>query len=183
MAQQAGENPVSASLTGRAPGGNTRGPIGLFSRLRCERGQGVVEFAMVLPFLAALVLVFIQFGKAINYWIDLTHVSNEAARLATVNAPGIANFKSAVCEDLETGELKNGSGEVNAATVKITYPLGPTGTTRKIGDPVNVEVAATYHWLPFWSAGNWNIQGSATMRLERATTGNGALDPGTGTCP
>jgi len=48
---------------------------------------------------------------------------------------------------------------------------------------VNVKVAATYHWLPFWNAGSWNIQGSATMRLERDSTGNTALDPGTGTCP
>jgi Flp pilus assembly protein TadG len=137
---------------------------------------------MVLPVLAALVLVFIQFGKAINYWIDLTHVSNEAARLATVNAPGVGNFRSAVCADLETGELKHGSGEVDAAKVTVTYPPGTTGTTRKTGDPVNVKVASTYHWLPFWNVGSWTIEGSATMRLERATTGNAALDPGTGTC-
>jgi Flp pilus assembly protein TadG len=134
---------------------------------------------MVLPILAALVLVFIQFGKAINYWIDLTHVSNEAARLATVNAPGITNFKSAVCSDLETGELKNGTGEVGPASVTVTYP----STTRAIGDPVNVKVAATYRWLPFWHVGSWTIEGSATMRLERATTGNAALNPGTGVCP
>ena len=174
-----GENPVSAPLDHRAPGKDAKGPVGLFSRGRSERGQGVVEFAMVLPLLGALVLVFIQFGKAINYWIDLTHVSNEAARLATVNAPGITNFKAAVCSDLETGELKSGSGEVDAATVTVTYP----DSTRAIGDPVNVKVAATYHWLPFWSAGNWTIEGSATMRLERGTTGNATLDPGTGTCP
>jgi Flp pilus assembly protein TadG len=134
---------------------------------------------MVLPVLAALVLVFIQFGKAINYWIDLTHVANEGARLATVGAPGVTNFKSAVCSDLETGELRNGTGEVDAAKVTVTYPTGKTD----IGDPINVKVAATYHWLPFWNAGTWTIEGSATMRLERDATGNSALTQGTGTCP
>jgi Flp pilus assembly protein TadG len=148
-------------------------------RLSSESGQGVVEFAMVLPFLAALVLVFIQFGKAINYWIDLTHVANDAARLATVNAPGIANFKSTVCNELETGELKNGSNQVDAAQVQVSYP----NATRGPGDPVKVKVSATYHWLPFWNAGSWTIQGSAIMRLERDTTSNAALDPATGTCP
>jgi Flp pilus assembly protein TadG len=147
--------------------------------VRSERGQGVVEFAMILPILGALVLMFIQFGKAINYWIDLTHVANEGARFATVGAPGSTNLMKSVCGTLETGELRNGTGEVNAAKVTVTYP----NTTRDVGDPVNVKVAATYHWLPFWNAGTWNIQGSATMRLERDETGNAAMAPGTGTCP
>jgi Flp pilus assembly protein TadG len=154
-------------------------PVARFGRLRGEDGQHIVEFAMVLPILAALVLIFIQFGKAINYWIDLTHVANEGARLATVGAPGVTNFKSAVCDTLETGELRNGSNEVDAATVTVSYP----NTTRDVGDPVRVAVAATYHWLPFWNVGTWNIQGSATMRLERDETANGALAPASGSCP
>ena len=174
-----GENPVPARLRSRASGRDARGPAGLFSRVRSERGQGVVEFAMVLPLLAALVLVFIQFGKAINYWIDLTHVANEGARFAAVGAPGVSNLKADVCSELETGELKNGTGEVNAAQVTVTYPSGKTD----VGEPVNVKIAATYHWLPFWNAGSWTIEGSATMRLERDATGNPAMTAGTGTCP
>jgi Flp pilus assembly protein TadG len=149
-------------------------------RLRREDGQGVVEFAMILPILGALVLIFIQFGKAINYWIDLTHVANEGARFAIVGAPGAANFKASVCNILETGELKNGTGEIDAAKVTVTFP---DSGARDVGDPVNVKVATTYHWLPFWNAGSWNIQGSSTMRLAKDSTGNAALNPGTGTCP
>jgi Flp pilus assembly protein TadG len=150
--------------------------------LRGERGQGIVEFAMVLPLLGALVLIFIQFGKAINYWIDVTHVANEAARIATVNAPGVSNFRSAVCDELETGELRNGSGEVDAANIALSYLTGPNGTTRESGDPVRVEVSADYHWLPFWNIGTWTITGSATMRLERATAGNNTLNAASGQC-
>jgi hypothetical protein len=143
---------------------------------------------MVLPFLAALVMIFIQFGKAINYWIDLTHVANEGARLAVVGAPGsttAAGFKSLVCSDLETGELRNGTGEVNAAKITVTYPAG--ATKKDVGDPINVKVQARYNWLPFWRLTGvhafWNIEGSATMRLERDANGNAALTAGTGTCP
>ena len=107
--------------------------------MRSERGQGVVEFAMVLPVLGALILIFIQFGKAINYWIDLTHVANEGARFATVGAPGTANFKGHVCSVLETGELRNGTGEIDAAKVTVTFP---SAGARDVGDPVNVKVAA-----------------------------------------
>lgn len=154
-------------------------PVAVSGNLRSDRGQGVVEFAMVLPILAALVLIFIQFGKAINYWIDLTHVANDAARIATVGAPGVANFKTTVCGELETGELKNGSNEVDPAQVNLSYP----GPSRDVGNPVNVKVTAKYHWLPFWNIGSWTIAGSATMRLERDARTNTVLNPGTGTCP
>jgi len=176
---------VSALCPGGASGGNAGGPVRLLSWLRGERGQGIVEFAMVLPLLGALLLIFIQFGKAINYWIDVTHVANEAARLATVNAPGVTDFKSAVCDELETGELRNGSGEVDAANVDLSYLTGPTGTTRESGDPVRVKVSAAYHWLPFWNIGTWTVEGSATMRLERATAGNNTMDvaAASGQCP
>src|SRR4051812_34141815 len=53
--------------------------------LRRESGQSVVEFGMVVPLLCALVLVFVDFGKSMNYWIDLTHVANQIARQAAVN--------------------------------------------------------------------------------------------------
>jgi Flp pilus assembly protein TadG len=147
-------------------------------QVRREDGQGVVEFAMILPILGALVLIFIQFGKAINYWIDLTHVANEGARFATVGAPGAANFKASVCNLLETGELRNGTGEIDAAKVTVAFPTG-----RDVGNPVKVTVVVRYHWLPFWNVTNWDITGSATMRLEKDSTGNAALNPGTGTCP
>ena len=155
-------------------------PAGRLEPLRSERGQGVVEFAMVLPILGALILIFIQFGKAINYWIDLTHVANEGARYAIVGAPGSANLKAAVCGTLETGELRNGTGEIDATKVTVAFP---SSGARNVGDPVKVTVVAKYHWLPFWNAGSWSITGTATMRLAKDSTGNTALDPGTGTCP
>src|ERR671924_2194372 len=50
-----------------------------------DRGTSVTEFALVLPLLLVLILGMIDFGKAINYWIDQTHLANEGARLAVVN--------------------------------------------------------------------------------------------------
>src|SRR5438067_9074985 len=54
-------------------------------RCRDERGVAVTEFALVLPLLLLLILGMIDFGKAINYWLDNTHLANEGARLAVVN--------------------------------------------------------------------------------------------------
>jgi Flp pilus assembly protein TadG len=56
---------------------------------------------MVVPLLCTLVLVFVDFGKSMNYWIDLTHVANQIARQAAVNSPDLTTL-SAECAQLET---------------------------------------------------------------------------------
>src|SRR5947209_12901144 len=57
-----------------------------FLRLcRDERGTSLTEMALVLPVLLLLLLGMIDFGKAVNYWIDQTHLANEGARMAMVN--------------------------------------------------------------------------------------------------
>jgi len=112
---------------------------------------------MVVPILCVLVLALIDFGKAMNYWHDMTHVANQIARQAAVNSSALSTTANE-CAALETGELRAGSSHVNPATITIT-------STRVVGDPVTVEVAAKYKWLPLFG-GTWTIRGKATMRLE-----------------
>src|SRR6266576_5840996 len=50
-----------------------------------ERGQALIEFALILPLVLLLLFGMIDFGKAFNYWNDETHLANEAARQAVVN--------------------------------------------------------------------------------------------------
>jgi Flp pilus assembly protein TadG len=142
-----------------------------FRRLRGESGQSVVEFAMVVPLLCTLVLVFVDFGKSMNYWIDLTHVANQIARQAAVNSPVLTTL-SAECAQLETGELRTGSSHVDPAVINVTYPSGTTA-----GNPVTVQVSAKYKFIPFIGT-TWTIKGSASMRLEHDAT----AVPGSGTC-
>lgn len=64
-----------------------------FLRLRGRsqhRGQGVVEFALVLPFLMLLILGAIEFGFMFNSNISLEYASREGARVgsALVNGGG-----------------------------------------------------------------------------------------------
>jgi Flp pilus assembly protein TadG len=48
--------------------------------MRSERGAAAVEFALVLPLLLTLVLGCIEFGRAYNTQISLTHAARETAR-------------------------------------------------------------------------------------------------------
>src|SRR5207302_9134638 len=82
------------SASGLKPGGLTR----LLALIRrSERGQSVVEFAMVLIPFAALVLILLQFGKAVYYYIDLTHVANEGPRIVTVSPTKMPDGTDLAC--------------------------------------------------------------------------------------
>jgi Flp pilus assembly protein TadG len=144
-------------------------------KLRGESGQAVVEFGLVVPFLCLLVLALVDFGKGMNYWLDLNHVASEGARKAAVNAHATdSEYESYIRSRLETGELRDGgtSSIPSAATVSICLPDGGD-----VGDPVTVQVAVGYKWIPFVSDATWAIRGTATMRLEQTASFAGA-----GTC-
>ena len=53
-------------------------------QLHNQRGVAMVEFALVLPILLIVLFGIFDFGRAINYWIDATHLANETARYAAV---------------------------------------------------------------------------------------------------
>jgi hypothetical protein len=135
----------------------------LARRLRSERGQSAVEFALVVPFLCLIIVAILHFGKVMNYWLDLNHVASEGARKAAVNTYGTdAEYDTYIRGRLETGELRTGgtTSIPAASTIAVCLPEGSD-----VGDPVTVQVAAGYG-LPFIGA-TITLRGTATMRLEQ----------------
>lgn len=160
--------PAHLASTSRGAGSAVR--VGSRPRTgRGESGQSVVEFALVVPLICAIVLILVDFGKAMNYWLDLTQVANEGARLAAVNGPVTPD---AIRARLKSAELRNGGGASipTAADVAICYGAG------EVGDPVTVKISTGYHWfsfpswIPIVGGGILNIRGKATMRLEQRPT-------------
>jgi Flp pilus assembly protein TadG len=147
---------------------------------------------MVLPLLAILVFVLIDFGKAVYYYIDLTHVANEGARIASVSAAtlpgGATSLSSYLCGQLgdsAKSELRKGSSTVDKAKVTISYDnAAGTNPGNNTGDPVTVEVSTNYHWIPWTKLAALKVGGSATMRIENpvAATGTTVITPGSTTC-
>jgi hypothetical protein len=141
------------------------------ARGRREEGQAAVEFALVVPIICLLVLAIIDFGKALNYWLDTSHLASEGARLAAVlgNSPEPGgNWKQWIQQQAETTELRDGTGSVtSAARVCVDFPAG---SPPKIGDPVHVQVSADYKWIPFVGGATITLKGGSTMRLERLPT-------------
>jgi Flp pilus assembly protein TadG len=133
--------------------------------LRSESGAAIVEFALILPFLCLIVVLMLDFGRAFNYWIDTTHLASEGARLAAVDSvpPGSGSLQAYVRSKADTPELQNGGSRWIDSPLEVCVNPGPGDA---VGDPVEVTVTTTYHWLPILGLADTDIHGSATMRRE-----------------
>jgi hypothetical protein len=51
-----------------------------------ERGQSMVEFALLLPIFLVVIFIIVDFGVGISRWVILTNSTREGARLGAVGA-------------------------------------------------------------------------------------------------
>lgn len=151
--------PVRADSAARPGAGAQAGVgagVGRPGRPRRARdsGQAAVELALVLPFLAVLLLVLVQVGLIVRDQVLVVHAAREAAREAAVDAaPGAARAAAQASSDLDPSRLdvsvSGRGGPGSRVTVTATY-RAPTQV------PI---VGAVVHDL--------HLQATATMRVER----------------
>ena len=136
--------------------------------IRDDDGQALVEFALVLPVFLLLLFGMIEFGRAYNYWVDQTHLANQAARFAAVDHRPVAGqtITQYVKAQGSTAELRNGTGQVGPG-LKVCL-----ATTGAVGDPVTATATSTYHWLSILgvSTASSTITATAKMRVESTPT-------------
>ncbi len=108
---------------------------------RCSRGQGLVEFALILPLLLLLILGIIEFGYVFTVYTGLFNAAREGARYGVVRPSDVSGIESRTRERIFLVDP-------NAVDMDITvmYDNGPgtepfTNTTQvQIGDRVLVHL-------------------------------------------
>ena len=87
-----------------------------------DDGAAAVEFALVLPFLLLLVFGLVDFGRAYNAKVTLTHAARESARMLAVDA-SVADVENALAGGAEGRDIAPG---VDATIDPATSPCTPT---------------------------------------------------------
>ena len=123
-------------------------------RRRDDGGQAVVELALVLPLVVALLLAVLQVGLVVRDQVLVVHAAREAAREAAVD-PDPAAARRAAAE---------GSG---LPTERLQVTVSERG---RPGSRVRVDVryrAPTDVPLVGAAIGSLTLRASATMRVEQ----------------
>lgn len=147
------------------------------SRRDRESGQAMVEFALILFPLLLIVVGVIQFGIALNYWLDMQRIANQGARWAAVNCgqsaitpPAYNPCNPSLEETLRQQALTEGLQD--GVCVEISFPSQTAGppvySGENVGDPVRVELRTDFDLLPILGVGSLNLGADATMRIEQS---------------
>ena len=126
----------------------------------------LVEFAIVLPVLVAIILGILYFSRYEDYSNQETQLAEQAVRYAAVdhNPSSTLTLQSYV-KTLAQPELQYGSNDVSPVKV---YIYDPTGSTGAVGDTVRACVVTTLQFPMGLGAGT--LAQNATMRVEQAQT-------------
>lgn len=101
-------------------------------RARGDDGAAAVEFALVLPLLLLLLCGIIDFGRAFNARITLTHAAREGVRVYALG-----------------GTLAEATTRVNAAAVGLTG-ITVTATGCTFGGPTTLTATSSFTYItPF----------------------------------
>lgn len=149
-------------------------------RVRSERGTAVVEFALVLLPLCLIVFGILDFGRALNYYNNLTQIAGQGARAASVDrnldgTPMDATFATQLACEAGSPELKKG--------ISVQITSAPLSTdTQPTGKPVTVTANYTFKFIPLVHSVNINLSAASTQRWESGNPPPAGVT-GVGTCP
>lgn len=126
--------------------------------LRNQKGQSLVEFAIILPLLLLLVMGIIEFGMMLNSYLAINNAAREGARAGIVGSRN---------NEIQNSILST-SPALDAQNLIIT--ITPSDGSRKSGDTLTVKVTYNYYFtIPilgniFNSVVPLNVQ--VSMRIE-----------------
>ncbi len=122
-----------------------------------QRGQAVVELALVLPVLVMLLFGMVEGGRIFGSYLNVTHAVREGARVAalggtdTMIVQRVMDSATMLSPDL------------------LVVQINPPGQRQRGAE---VTVSATYQVtiyapvLSSWAGGTFHVSASTTMRVE-----------------
>jgi Flp pilus assembly protein TadG len=127
--------------------------------IKNNRGQAIVEFALVFPWLILMLVGVIEFGLILNQYMVMSEAAREGARSAALGADN-ATVTAAVQAAVSSQSIDKS---------RITVSINPSGA-RVRGNAVTVTAAypvkTITQMMSVFFTGTPTVEGSATMRVE-----------------
>lgn len=147
-------------------GGQTRRRSG-------ERGQGLLEFAAVVPIFLLVVMGVIDFGVGLKSWIQITNAAREAARYGAVHCSAGDIDGTPVIDLVEDRAIDSATGlGLDDSNVSVSSNCAAGNST----ESVNVTIEYDYKlisplggMMSFLGGGipsSLKLTSSADMRME-----------------
>jgi rhodanese-related sulfurtransferase len=128
-------------------------------RREVSRGQALVEFAIILPVLALLLLLAVDFGRVFFGWVALNNATriaaNEAALdptawVSPVDAVEQAKYRQQVLNDLQAincAPIGGGAWDSSDISDPVFVDHAGTGDPHELGDHVTVTLHCGFTFL------------------------------------
>lgn len=137
--------------------------IGL-RRKKGEKGQSLVEFALLVPIFLLLLFAIVDFGMGFYSWITITNAAREGARLGAV----LATQQEITDRVYLTADVPKESTNM---TVTVTNAQGQPGTSVVVQVDYNYDLITPLAGIVQFVSGNafgptLPLSSTAEMRLE-----------------
>ncbi len=131
-----------------------------------EKGQALVEFALLVPIFLILLFAIVDFGMGFYSWITVTNSAREGARIGAVQATA----DKIEIRVFETAGLPN-EGTNLTVNVENAYPVGQPGESVVVKVDYEYDLITPLASLVAFLSGDiigptLTLSSTAEMRLE-----------------
>ena len=143
---------------------------------RGRLGQGMVEFALIIPVFLFFLLLAVDFGRLLFSYIELSNTAREAASYAAFNPTTLGPALTSVAQREANVQAQNGEHAITVAdptcvdsagtTILCNTALGGTGA----GNRIKVNVSEQFSFFTplinnFWGGGGLQVGTTATAAV------------------
>jgi Flp pilus assembly protein TadG len=155
----------------------------MVTRRRGERGQAILEFAILTPLVLILVFIIADFGIGLAHRVILTNAAREGARYGAVGAPSYAGCPQPdIVDRIKCKTMAQGHNLVDdPADIDVAFLDADNNGEVEPGDAVAVRInyaykpitalglSTTLGWLGFPGVVEIRMDSCTDMRLEQVT--------------
>ena len=135
----------------------------VLSAHQSNKGQGLVEFALLIPILALILVGVFELGRAFHVLITLNNAGREAARYGTLHRTDLDGMRAAALQEAQDSGITIANPNVNIA---LTCPSA--GTDAPCARDTQMRVQITHLYTPilsFFFPSGITINSAVEMRI------------------